>query len=162
MKKIYLAGGCFWGIQKYFDQFDGITNTLVGYANGQTEYPTYQEVKSQKSGHSETVEIEYDEKVISLENILYAYYRVIDPTSLNRQGEDAGISYRTGIYYLNVQDLSVIKKVTAVIQKKYVLPIVVEIEALKNFYPAEDYHQKYLEKNPNGYCHIDGCFFNLH
>jgi|GEM_PF-6289349 len=97
MKTIYLAGGCFWGVQKFFDQFDGIEETVVGYANGHTENPTYQEVKSQKSGHSETVKIDYDEAVISLKDILRYYYQIIDPVSVNKQGEDVGISYRTGI-----------------------------------------------------------------
>lgn len=159
MKKIYLAGGCFWGLQKYMDQFKGITETTVGYANGKTENPTYEDVKSQQSDHSETVEVVYDESAISLKTILEKYYVVIDPTSLNKQGEDEGRSYRTGIYYTNESDLEVINEVTSGIQAKNEKKVVVEIEPLKNFYPAEEYHQKYLEKNPQGYCHIGGCFF---
>ncbi len=159
MKKIYLAGGCFWGMQKYMDQFKGILETTVGYANGKTENPTYEEVKSQATDHSETVEVIYDETVISLKTILEKYYVVIDPTSLNKQGEDEGRSYRTGIYYTDEEDLSVIKEVTDKIQSENTEKVVVEIEPLYNFYPAEEYHQKYLEKNPQGYCHIGGCFF---
>lgn len=159
MKTIYLAGGCFWGIQKYFDQFTGIVQTIVGYANGNTENPTYQEVKSQKSGHSETVKIDYDASLISLSSILELYFKVIDPISVNKQGEDEGISYRTGIYYTDDQDLAIIKEICQKVQTQFHQPLAVEIEPLDNFYPAEEYHQKYLEKNPNGYCHIDGCFF---
>lgn len=161
MKTIYLAGGCFWGIQKYFDQFNGVCHTTVGYANGYTENPKYEDVKKELTGHSETVEIQYDEKIISLKEILCYYFDVIDPTSLNRQGEDEGISYRTGIYYVDSEDLSIIENVYQDIQKKYIKPLVVEVKPLDNYYLAEDYHQKYLEKNPNGYCHIDGCFFHL-
>lgn len=159
MKKTYLAGGCFWGLQKYMDQFDGVVATTVGYANGKTENPTYEDVKSQMSDHSETVEVIYDPSIISLKEILEKYYAVIDPTSLNKQGEDEGRSYRTGIYYTDNADLPVIEEVTASIQAKNAEKVVVEIEPLKNFYPAEEYHQKYLEKNPGGYCHIGGCFF---
>ena len=159
MKKIYLAGGCFWGLQKYMDQFDGVICTTVGYANGKTENPTYEDVKSQASDHSETVEIIYDPSIITLKEILEKYYVVIDPVSLNKQGEDEGRSYRTGIYYTDNADLSVINEVTESVQAKNEKTVVVEIEPLKGFYPAEEYHQKYLEKNPDGYCHIGGCFF---
>lgn len=161
MKTIYLAGGCFWGIQKFFDQFDGVTETIVGYANGQTSNPTYQDVKSQKSGHSETLKITYDPSTISLEQLLHYYYIVIDPTSLNKQGEDEGISYRTGIYYDDPSDLEIIHQVTSDIQKEYTEPIVVEILPLDNFYDAEEYHQKYLDKNPTGYCHIPQKMFHI-
>lgn len=159
MKTIYLAGGCFWGLQKYMDQFEGVVATTVGYANGKWENPTYEDVKSQASDHSETVEVIYDPSIISLGEILEKYYAVIDPVSLNKQGEDEGRSYRTGIYYTLPTELSVINEVTANIQASYTQKVVVEIEPLKGFYPAEEYHQKYLEKNPGGYCHIGGCFF---
>jgi methionine-S-sulfoxide reductase len=161
MKSIYLAGGCFWGIQKYMDQFHGVLNTTVGYANGNTKNPSYEDVKSQKSGHAETVEIIYDDTVIALHKILEYFYQVIDPTSINKQGGDEGISYRTGIYYVKEVDIETIHNVTQKIQKQYEKPMVVEIEMLDNFYPAEEYHQKYLEKNPEGYCHVDGCLLNL-
>lgn len=134
---------------------------MVGYANGLSANPTYEEVKSEKSGHSETVYIEYDENVITLDKILDYYYMVIDPTSINKQGEDQGISYRTGIYYVDEEDLRVINKVTDKVREKYEKPLAVEILPLENFYDAEEYHQKYLDKNPGGYCHIGGHFFNL-
>ena len=159
MKTIYLAGGCFWGIQKYMDQFDGIIETVVGYANGYLDNPTYEDVKAQKSGHAETVKIVYDEKIISLEEILKKFLLVIDPTSLNKQGEDEGSSYRSGIYYTNDKDSDIIVQMIQDEQKKYDRPIVVEILPLTVFYKAEEYHQKYLEKNPEGYCHIGTCFF---
>ena len=108
-KTIYFAGGCFWGVQKYFDQFKGVKETTVGYANGHTLHPTYQQVKSQESGHSETVKVVYDHEIISLEKLLDYFYRIIDPTSINKQGEDEGISYRTGIYYVDKEDFCVIK-----------------------------------------------------
>lgn len=161
MKTIYFAGGCFWGVQRFFDQFKGVKETTVGYANGKTANPTYQQVKSQESGHSETVKVVYNSQEISLEKLLDYFYRVIDPISMNKQGEDEGISYRTGIYYVDESDLSVIEKVTQDIQKQYDQPLAVEILPLKNFYDAEDYHQKYLEKNPTGYCHINIGMFNL-
>jgi len=129
MSVIYLAGGCFWGVQKYFDQFDGIIKTTVGYANGHTENPKYEDVKAEKTGHVETVKIEYDESLRSLNQILNDYYKIIDPTSLNKQGEDEGISYRTGIYYTNESDLEIIQNKTNEIIKsitgedvKYIRP----------------------------------------
>ena len=117
MSVIYLAGGCFWGVQKYFDQFEGIIKTTVGYANGHTENPKYEDVKAEKTGHVETVKVEYDENKRSLKQILDDYYRIIEPTSLNKQGEDEGISYRTGIYYINESDLETIQKKTQEVQK---------------------------------------------
>ncbi|MGN1343231.1 MAG: peptide-methionine (S)-S-oxide reductase MsrA [Traorella sp.] len=159
MKEIYLAGGCFWGIQKYFDQFDGVVMSIVGYANGKTAYPTYQEVKSQRSGHVECVHIYYDENIISLKEIIEKFYNVIDPTSLNKQGEDEGISYRTGIYYVDSNDIEEIFEVKNKLERQYEKKSYVEVGPLMKFYPAEEYHQKYLEKNPDGYCHIDACYF---
>lgn len=161
MKVIYFAGGCFWGVQRYFDQFKGVVETTVGYANGKTINPTYQEVKAQISGHSETVKVVYDDNVISLEKLLEYFYRIIDPTSLNKQGEDEGISYRTGIYYVDQEDIEMIHRVTDIVSKQYDMPIVVEILPLDNYYDAEDYHQKYLEKNPMGYCHIPIGMFSI-
>lgn len=153
-KLIYLAGGCFWGVQRYFDQFDGILKTTVGYANGNTENPEYKDVKAGLTGHAETLRIEYDPTVISLKEILDKYFDVIDPVSVNKQGEDEGISYRTGIFYVDDGDLSVIKEKFEEVQKQYDKPLAVLVEKEKNFYDAEEYHQKYLEKNPGAYCHI--------
>ncbi|MBQ6344422.1 MAG: peptide-methionine (S)-S-oxide reductase MsrA [Anaerolineaceae bacterium] len=153
MKTIYFAGGCFWGIQKFFDQFDGIISTTVGYANGEKRNPSYEEVCSD-SGHAETVKVVYDESVMSTMELLRLFFMVIDPTSVNRQGGDSGIQYRTGIYYEDGSLLPEILDIMKEEQEKYDLPIVVEVKPLWNFFTAEEYHQKYLDKNPGGYCHI--------
>lgn len=154
IKTIYLAGGCFWGVQHYFDQFDGILKTTVGYANGNTENPEYKDVKAGLTGHAETLKIQYDSTLISLSKILDLYFDIIDPVSINQQGEDIGISYRTGIYYVDETDLKTIQSKYNEIQKKYDSKLAVELETLKNFFNAEEYHQKYLDKNPGAYCHI--------
>ena len=154
MKTIYLAGGCFWGVEEYFSRMSGVTGTTVGYANGNIENPDYKEVKKGTTGHAETVEILYDETLISLNQLLDAFYLVIDPTLLNRQGEDEGTQYRTGIYYLEDEDLTTIQQRQAAEQARYSEPIVTEICPLNCFYSGEEYHQKYLKKNPGGYCHI--------
>jgi len=146
---IYLAGGCFWGLQKFFDQFDGVVGTEVGYANGPDAAPTYQDV-CHDSGHAETVRVDYDPQVIALTTLLEDYFRVIDPLSVNRQGNDRGIQYRTGIYY------------TASISGSWAgRKLAVELLPLQNFFTAEEYHQKYLDKNPGGYCHIPGKMLRL-
>ena len=152
-KTVYLAGGCFWGCQKYFDLIPGVMETQVGYANGPTENPTYEDVKHD-SGHAETVRVVYDPQKLPLDALLEKYFLVIDPTAVNRQGWDAGIQYRTGIYYTDPADEEVIREALRSLAKKYDAPIAVECLPLQNFYPAEEYHQKYLEKNPGGYCHI--------
>jgi len=153
MKRIYLAGGCFWGLQKYFDQFDGIIETEAGYANGPDKAPTYKEVCND-SGHAETLRIDYDEKQISLSRILELYFEVIDPLSVNRQGHDSGIQYRTGIYYTEESQIPEIEQIYKREETKAGSPLAVEFQQIKNFFPAEEYHQKYLDKNPGGYCHI--------
>ena len=153
METIYLAGGCFWGVQKYFDQFEGVTSTETGYANGPDRAPSYRDV-CDGSGHAETVEITYDPSVISLAEILNAYFRVIDPLSVNRQGEDSGIQYRTGIYYTDGGQLPEIEKAMRELEEKLGTKTAVEVAPLRNFFTAEEYHQKYLDKNPGGYCHI--------
>ena len=160
MKTIYLAGGCFWGVQKYFDQFDGVLATEVGYANGPEEAPSYRDVCN-SSGHAETVKIEYDPEVISLTDLLGYYFMVIDPLSVNKQGNDRGIQYRTGIYYTDESQLPEIKTVYREQEEKAGAKLAVEMEPLKNFYTAEEYHQKYLDKNPGGYCHIPRKMFSV-
>ncbi|MDF2543161.1 MAG: peptide methionine sulfoxide reductase [Herbinix sp.] len=154
LKEIYLAGGCFWGTEKYLSNVTGVVQTDVGYANGNTENPTYQEVCHNNTGHAETVRVIYNPKQVSLEFILTLYYDVIDPTSVNRQGADTGTQYRTGIYYVDSQDVAIIENSIQELQKKYEAPIAIEVLPLKNYYLAEEYHQKYLDKNPTGYCHI--------
>lgn len=160
IKTIYLAAGCFWGTQKFFDQFDGVLRTEVGYANGSDSAPTYQDV-CRSSGHAETVLIQYDESRISLEQILRYYFMVIDPVSVNKQGGDVGIQYRTGIYYTDPEMLDEIRKVYGEEEEKAGQPLAVEVKPLENFFSAEEYHQKYLDKNPGGYCHIPSSFFDL-
>ncbi|WP_288156764.1 peptide-methionine (S)-S-oxide reductase MsrA, partial [uncultured Sharpea sp.] len=145
MKTIYLAGGCFWGVQKYFDQFDGVISTEVGYANGPEEAPSYEEVW-RSSGHAETVKVEYDESKITLTELLKYYFLVVDPTSVNKQGNDVGIQYRTGIYYTTEDQLLEAQKAYQAEEKKVGQKLKVELEPLRNFYSAEQYHQKYLEK----------------
>lgn len=159
-KTIYLAGGCFWGMQRYFDQFEGILKTTVGYANGHTENPIYQDVKKGITGHAETLKIEYDDTKITLQKLLDDYFEVIDPISVNQQGEDKGISYRTGIFYTDQNDIKTIQDKMEQVQKQYTKKLAVIVEPIKNFYNAEEYHQKYLEKNPGAYCHIPESKFN--
>ena len=160
VKTIYLAGGCFWGTQKFFDQFEGILETEVGYANGPDQAPSYQDVCN-NSGHAETVRIAYDESVISLTEILKYYFMVIDPLSVNQQGHDRGIQYRTGIYYADPAQLPEITAVCQAEESRLSAKLAVELEPLKNFFSAEEYHQKYLDKNPGGYCHIPADYLHL-
>jgi methionine-S-sulfoxide reductase len=154
LKDIYLAGGCFWGVEKYFSLIKGVKSTEVGYANGNTENPTYQDVCKNNTGHAETVKVTYDKTEVTLEFILGMYYDVIDPTSVNKQGGDEGVQYRTGIYFTDDEDGKIIKDSVNELSNKYDEPIVIEILPLENFYLAEEYHQDYLDKNPTGYCHI--------
>lgn len=154
LKQIYLAGGCFWGTQKYLSVIKGVKETEAGYANGNMENVTYQQVCRENTGHAETVKVIYDEEEIDLELLLDMFYDVIDPTTINRQGNDTGTQYRTGIYYTDASVLDVITKSINNLQMKYEKPIVIEIKPLINYCRAEEYHQKYLDKNPNGYCHI--------
>ena len=152
---IYLAGGCFWGVEAFMSEIPGILETRVGYANGTTENPTYQEVCTGTTGHAETVEVRYDSNAVSLGSVLKAFFAIIDPTSVNRQGNDFGSQYRTGVYYIDEVDREAASKVFEEIRKNYAAPLATELEPLGNFSAAEEYHQKYLEKNPGGYCHID-------
>ena len=160
-RTIYLAGGCFWGCQKYFDRLNGVMETEVGYANGRTESPTYEQVKHENTGHAETVRVVYEDRTISLRELLSAYARVIDPTAKDHQGEDYGRQYRTGIYYETKEDGAQARDFLAELGRQYDQPILVEAEPLRQFFPAEEYHQKYLEKNPGGYCHIPQSYLHL-
>ena len=160
MKTIYFAGGCFWGVEKFFSQFDGINITQVGYANGPDKTPTYQDVCN-NSGHAETVKLIYDENIISLNKLLEYYFMIIDPLSKNKQGNDIGVQYRTGIYYTTNDQFNLIKEFCEKKEKEIDQKLAVEILPLKNFFPAENNHQKYLDKNPGGYCHIPKRLFKL-
>ena len=150
---IYLAGGCFWGLEAYMERIQGVTDAVSGYANGKGDTTNYQLLHA--TDHAETVKVTYDPNKISLDKLLQYYFRVIDPTSINKQGNDRGRQYRTGIYYQNEQDKAVIEAALKALQSKYQAPIQIEVEPLKNYVEAEEYHQDYLKKNPNGYCHID-------
>ena len=141
LKTIYLAGGCFWGTEHYLKMTNGVVDTCTGFA--------------------ETVRVVYDPSVLSLHFLIELYFKAIDPLSLNRQGEDEGTRYRTGIYYSNAEDLPVIKEVFAQVQEALGAPLAVEVEPLRNFYSAEEYHQDYLEKNPDGYCHLPSALFEF-
>ena len=150
---IYLAGGCFWGLEAYMERIQGVTDAVSGYANGKGDTTNYQLLHA--TDHAETVKVTYDPNKISLDKLLQYYFRVIDPTSINKQGNDRGRQYRTGIYYQNEQDKAVIEEALKTLQSKYQALIQIEVEPLKNYVEAEEYHQDYLKKNPNGYCHID-------
>lgn len=154
LREIWLAGGCFWGVEAYLDRVPGVAMTTVGYANGDTENPTYEDVCYRNTGHAEAVHVKYDPERISLEELLEQFFLIIDPTVLNRQGNDVGSQYRTGVYYQEDSDRVRILNFIAAEQEKYSRPIVTEVEELEHYYLAEEYHQKYLEKNPGGYCHI--------
>lgn len=158
---IYFAGGCFWGTEHFFKQVRGVTATEVGYANGEQQNPTYEQVCTGKTGFAETVKVNYDPTVIDLKQLVELFFKTIDPTTLNRQGNDIGTQYRTGVYYTNKEDVSIINESLSELSKQYSEKIVVEVEALDNYYDAETYHQKYLDKNPGGYCHIGPDLFDL-
>lgn len=154
MTRIYLAGGCFWGVEAYMMQIKGVINTKVGYMDGNYNNPSYEEVCAHKATHAETVLVDFDESVLSLESLLRHYFHIIDPYTLNKQGNDRGIQYRTGVY--GSEDL--LAGVRDFIQKEYgenALNVKVDVKSVDDFSLAENYHQRYLEKNPNGYCHIN-------
>ncbi len=155
LKEIWVAGGCFWDIDAYMSRIYGVADVVVGYANGNTENPTYKDVCYRNTGHVETAHVRYDPEKVELTTLLGYFFKVIDPTTMDRQGNDIGPQYRTGIYYKDLQDLLIIEAVVAEEQRKYEKSIVTEVLPLANFYQAEEYHQDYLEKNPNGYSHID-------
>ena len=161
MKKIYLAGGCFWGVEHFLSLIDGVKETTVGYANSDIKSPSYEDLKAHRSLASEAVEVVYDENKISLKEILDLFFMIIDPTILDQQGHDIGHQYRTGIYYLNEDDLPVTEESLKKLSEKYDRPIVTELLPLENFTVAEDYHQDYLIKNPEGYCHVDRKMFEI-
>ena len=153
-RTIYLAGGCFWGVQQFIRQIDGVLATETGYANGKTENPTYEQVKYWGTGHAETVRIDYDERVLPTRELLEYYFLAIDPTSVNKQGPDVGVQYRTGIYYVEADQKADAEASLAALSAKLGQPLAVECCPLEQFFPAEEYHQDYLIKNPTGYCHI--------
>lgn len=158
-KTIYLAGGCFWGTAHLFSLVPGVKSTTAGYANSIIASPTYRQVCSGETNAAEAVQVVYDDSDVSLTDLLTLYFKSIDPISVNRQGGDAGTQYRTGIYYTDEQDIRVIEAHIATVQRRYKSPLAVEFKPLENFFPAEEYHQDYLYKNPGGYCHVDPSLF---
>lgn len=159
MATIYFAGGCFWGIEKYLASVSGVTGTEVGYANGTTDAPTYRDVCTGETGYTEAVRVDYDPSVAPLPFLLGLFFRAIDPTSVNRQGNDVGTQYRSGIYYSDPADREIIERSVEELQAHYDRPIAVETGPLVSYTSAEEYHQKYLDKNPGGYCHIGRSLF---
>lgn len=154
IKEIILAGGCFWGTEKYFKAIKGVVKTEVGYANGKILNPSYEDVCHRNTGHAEVVKIFYDNQIITLSFLLKMYYEVIDPVAVNRQGNDVGTQYRTGIYYSDPEDQEVIFKSVNDLRMAVGIPLAIEVLPLENYSSAEFYHQEYLQKNPGGYCHI--------
>ncbi len=161
VKEVYFAGGCFWGTEHFFQQIRGVVGTEVGYANGNKKNPTYEEVVSHTTGFAETVKVKYDPEAVDLKLLIDLYFKTIDPTSIDQQGNDKGNQYRTGIYTTDKETEAVVKAEVAKLAKNYSKPVVVETIPLKNFYRAEDYHQDYLDKNPGGYCHIEPGLFEM-
>ena len=153
-RTIYFAGGCFWGVEEYFSRIPGVADVVSGYANGTVENPTYEQVCRHTTGHAETVRVTYDPSVISLKTLAEQLFRIVDPLSVNRQGNDVGDQYRTGVYYTDEADRAVVQAVFDAEQAKLDCKIAVELLPLSCFYEAEEYHQDYLKKNPRGYCHI--------
>ena len=152
---IILAGGCFWGVEAYFAQLKGVLKVYSVYVNGNKENPTYKEVCEGIATHAEAIYLEYDDSIIQTNKVLEHFFRIIDPTSLNKQGNDIGIQYRSGIYYFDNNTHQTILNYINQIKDNYLKPILVEVEEVKNYYKAESYHQNYLANNPGGYCHIN-------
>ena len=155
MQKAYFAGGCFWGVEAYFEKIEGVEDAISGYANGTIDNPKYDQVILGSTSFTETVEVTYDSTIVSLERLIAHYFKIVDPTSLNKQGNDVGTQYRTGIYYLSDNEQEIIYKMLSLEQLKWDNEIVIENKPLENFFLAEEYHQDYLAKNPSGYCHVD-------
>lgn len=154
VKEIYFAGGCFWGTEHYMRQFEGVTETVTGYANGTLPYPSYEQVYTDTTGHVECVKVTYEPEIISLATLCRLFFRSIDPLLKDRQGNDIGTRYRTGIYWTHEEDAAAVEKVYEEISERYDSPLMVEKCRLECFFPAEDCHQDYLITNPSGYCHL--------
>ncbi|MBO4465592.1 MAG: peptide-methionine (S)-S-oxide reductase MsrA [Bacteroidales bacterium] len=161
-KEIWFAAGCFWGAQKFFKRIDGVLRTEVGFVNGHTDNPTYEEVYKDDTGYAECVHIVYDPSRVSLQRLAELFFKIIDPLSLNKQGEDEGTRYRTGAYYKDVEDRAVLEDVFARVTAALgVQALPVELQPVDKFYTADEYHQDYLDKNPGGYCHLNPELFKL-
>ena len=161
LRDIWFAAGCFWGAQKFFKMIEGVEFTEVGFANGRLQNPTYKEVYTDTTGHAECVHVRYNPGLVPLQDLVRLYFRIIDPLSLNKQGEDEGTRYRTGVYYENEQDHNLLINEFARVEKELGRPLAVELLPVSSFYPAEEYHQDYLDKTPGGYCHLSPEMFKL-
>lgn len=159
MKTIFLAAGCFWGAQHYLKQIHGVVETETGFANGNTDDPTYKEVYTDRTGYAEAVRVVFDPEVLPLKRLVQLYFDCIEPTSVNQQGEDRGTRYRTGVYYIEPEDRLTIQEVYDDVQRGYSAPLAVEVEPIRNFFPADESHQDYLDKHPDGYCHLPQALF---
>jgi methionine-S-sulfoxide reductase len=149
-----LAGGCFWGVEELVRKLPGVVDTTVGYAGGTLDKPRYEDVKTGRTGHAESLQIEFDPSKISFDDILDFFFRLHDPTTANRQGNDIGTQYRSAIFYHDEAQRDAAQRAIQRAEPKWSRPIVTEVVAFTNFYPAEDYHQDYLQHRPNGYtCH---------
>lgn len=153
-KEIYLAGGCYWGVEKYVQGICGVIRTEVGFANGHTIAPSYRQVCSEDTGHAETVHVVYDPTILPLKVLLQLFFRIIDPLSVDRQGGDVGHQYRTGIYFVEDADGRTAREALDALERRLGEQVAVECVPLDRFWPAEEYHQKYLDKHPGGYCHV--------
>ena len=154
MEQALFAAGCFWGVQYYFDQVQGVTQTIVGYSGGTTENPTYEDVLSHQTGHAEAVWIEYDADKVTFETLARQFFRMHDPTQLDRQGPDVGDNYRSAIFYITDEQREIAERVRDALQPKFDGKIVTQITLAGPFYRAETYHQKYTEKTGRGACHV--------
>ena len=161
VRDIYFAAGCFWGAEKFFKLVDGVVETEVGFANGDTPDPTYREVYTDTTGYAETVRVRFDSDRVSVADLVGLFFKIIDPFSVNRQGEDEGTRYRTGVYYADAVDGEIAESIISQMEQAAGRPFAVERMPLRNFYPAEEMHQDYLDKNPGGYCHLSPAFFEL-
>lgn len=156
-KKVVLAGGCFWGMEDLIRKVPGVLNTTVGYCGGDTKDPTYNDVKTGLTNHAESIEVEYDTDVLTYEDLLRFFFKIHDPTTKNQQGNDKGTQYRSAIFVNDESEKHAAKEIIneVELQGRWQRPIVTRIEDLVQFYPAEEYHQDYLKKNPGGYtCHF--------
>lgn len=154
MQQAIFAAGCFWGVQFYFDQVPGVVKTTVGYTGGHTEHPTYEAVCSHTTGHAEAVLLEFDPAQVSYETLVRHFFRMHDPTQLNRQGWDIGDNYRSAIFYFDDEQRQTAEMVRAEIEPNFDKPIVTQLALAEPFYTAEGYHQKYAERTGRGMCHI--------
>lgn len=154
MDRIWFAGGCFWGTEHYFKCVDGVSEVVPGYANGSLDSPSYEQVYTDTTGHAETVQVTYDPEKVSLERLLRLFFAVIDPLAVNRQGHDVGTRYRTGVYYGDSAERPVIEAAFKAAEERAGAPLATELLPLESFWPAEERHKDYLEKNPGGYCHV--------